>query len=128
MISSIIAMSLFTATATSEYSVLAQTQQCDLYEPKAIWQESNQVADELVLVIAMGERSSGGYYFEPKSTLATFDNGTITLDIDYVEPEAGMMTTMALTSPCISVALPAAWQPAESVQLNGMTVNIEASR
>lgn len=129
MISNIIAMSLFTATMTSEYAVLEQTQHCELYETTAVWQNSPPPdGDNLVLIIAMGERSSGGYYFEPKSTLATFDNSTITLDIDYVEPDAGMMTTMALTSPCISVALPAAWQSAKNVQMNGMSANIEAGQ
>lgn len=125
LLSGILAMSLFIDSGNT-FRVLDEGLHCTIYEPSAqLVAHARAENGEQSITIAMGEKSSGGYYFQVETNNAIFDGSTITLDITQVVPEPGMITTSALTSPCITVAVPKAWQTAESLSINNAVFVIE---
>ncbi|WP_158584131.1 protease complex subunit PrcB family protein [Salinibius halmophilus] len=117
-------MSLFHYSGDT-FRVLDEGLNCTVYEPTAELVSHAESGDnEQAIIIAMGERSSGGYYFQVQTNNAELAGTTIKLDITQVAPEPGMITTSALTSPCITVAVPKAWQTAESVAINNAEFSI----
>jgi hypothetical protein len=84
-------------------------------ELAALWPAGAAIEDvdfseESVVVVALGERRTGGYSVEVESVVAT-DDGVV---VRYVEgaPGPGCMTTQALTQPYRIIAIPRVEGPA----------------
>lgn len=52
-------------------------------------------------LLSLGTKTSGGYGLDLKQSIAAVRDQTAWVDIKIREPEPGMMTTQALTSPCL---------------------------
>lgn len=61
---------------------------------------------EGVLLIAMGQRSSGGYGLTLADDVAAVRDGVLTVRVDWREPPAGSRQAQVMTSPCLLVAVP----------------------
>lgn len=68
--------------------------------PQADWQH------ERLLVVSMGQRSSGGYGVALAEGHQR-QGDTLTVAVEWREPAPGTLQTMALTEPCLVAALPA---------------------
>lgn len=63
---------------------------------------------EGVLLIAMGQQSSGGYALSLSGAPATVENGVLTAPLEWREPPPGYAQTQVMTHPCLLVKLPKA--------------------
>jgi hypothetical protein len=61
---------------------------------------------ELLILITMGQKSTGGYSLILVGDKAMLQDGWAVIPVQWNVPAAGMMLTQALTSPCLFVALP----------------------
>lgn len=59
-----------------------------------------------VILLSMGQQTSGGYALKLASTPLRISNQKASLAIEWLTPQAGMMLTQALTSPCILIEIP----------------------
>ena len=62
--------------------------------------------ENIAVLIAMGQRSTGGYRLELRDDRAAVDNGAVELPVTWTEPDEDAMVTQAITSPCLMVTLP----------------------
>lgn len=58
-----------------------------------------------VLLIAMGQQTTGGYGLSLTGTPATVQDGVLTVPLAWREPLPGMILTQVMTSPCLLVKL-----------------------
>ena len=65
-------------------------------------------SEELALLIAMGQKTTGGYSLTLAEGLATVEDGVVTVRVFRQTPALGAMLTQQLTSPCLIVRLPKA--------------------
>lgn len=63
-------------------------------------------ANEQVLQINMGQKTTGGYSLKLIEGESSIQHGWVQIHLQWNKPAAGMMVTMALTSPCVMLALP----------------------
>lgn len=63
-------------------------------------------AREGVLLIAMGQQTTGGYALGLSGAPATVENGALTIPVEWREPSPGYAQTQAITHPCLLVKLP----------------------
>lgn len=63
-------------------------------------------AREGVLLIAMGQQTSGGYELSLTGRPATVQNGVLTVPVEWREPLPGYVQTQVMTHPCLLVKLP----------------------
>ncbi|HYG66627.1 MAG TPA: protease complex subunit PrcB family protein, partial [Anaeromyxobacteraceae bacterium] len=61
---------------------------------------------EVVVVIGMGRRPTGGYAVELARPAAAVKDGIAAIQVAFRSPPPDAMTTQALTSPCLAVRLP----------------------
>lgn len=61
---------------------------------------------ELLVLVRMGQQSTGGYSLAMIGDKARLQEGWLELPVHWREPGPGMIVTQALTSPCLFVALP----------------------
>ena len=59
-----------------------------------------------VLLIAMGQQTTGGYGLNLAGTSATVREGVLTVRVEWREPLPGYAQTQVMTSPCLLVKLP----------------------
>lgn len=59
-----------------------------------------------VLLIAMGQQTTGGYGLSLSGTTATVQDGVLTMRVEWREPRPGYAQTQVMTSPCLVVKLP----------------------
>ena len=79
-------------------------------------------AEEGVLLIAMGQQSSGGYGLGLTGATATVENGVLTVPVAWREPLPGYAQTQVMTYPCLLVKLPkAAFSQIRIVDQEGRT-------
>lgn len=67
----------------------------------------NVKSHERLILVSMGQKSSGGYALALATNRAELKGGIINLPIKAQQPAAGSMQTMQITSPCLIIALPA---------------------
>lgn len=60
-----------------------------------------------VLLIAMGQRSTGGYGLGFEQGSLQIDGDTLAVTVDWQEPVPGYLHTQALTQPCLLLKVPA---------------------
>ncbi|WP_455211795.1 protease complex subunit PrcB family protein [Kaarinaea lacus] len=121
------------STHTITVEVLYRNQQCSVAQAKTQWIDSPQayqaLFDELrksyigsqaqqppsvdmsthgVLLVAMGQKNTGGYAVDLADKEAVIDAGVLKLSAQWREPKPGMMLTQALTSPCLLLKIPKA--------------------
>lgn len=65
-----------------------------------------EFAHEQVLQINMGQKTTGGYSLNLIEGESNIQHGWAQIHLQWNKPAAGMMVTMALTSPCVMLALP----------------------
>jgi len=61
---------------------------------------------EGVLLIAMGQQTTGGYGLSLTGALATVQNGVLTVPVEWREPLSGYAQTQIMTNPCLLAKLP----------------------
>ena len=61
---------------------------------------------EQLVLVRMGQQSSGGYSLALLGDKAGLQDGWVELPVHWREPGPGMIVTQALTNPCLFVALP----------------------
>lgn len=61
---------------------------------------------EGVLLIAMGQQTTGGYGLSLIGRSATVQNGVLTVPVEWREPLPGYVQTQVMTNPCLLVKLP----------------------
>lgn len=61
-----------------------------------------------VLVIDMGQKSSGGYALRLSDRQATIEEGTLMVFVKMMLPAPGMVQTRMLTHPCLALSIPKA--------------------
>lgn len=67
---------------------------------------ASTLSDQRMLVlVSMGERTTGGYALELADPVARVSSGNAELRVRVVEPDAGSMVTQALTSPCLLLSV-----------------------
>jgi len=76
-------------------------------------------SNESVFIIAMGQKSSGGYNVSVKSISASKE--TLLAKVDWITPAADAMTSSALTSPCEIVKIPRNYSEEE---INQLTIKV----
>ena len=75
-----------------------------------------------VLLVAMGQKNTGGYSVDLANQEAVIDAGTLRVNVQWREPQKGMMLTQALTSPCVLLKIPnAEFERIEIKDHNGTT-------
>ena len=62
-------------------------------------------ADERMLQVSLGQKSSGGYAVALQTNTAPVTQDTLILPLTIEQPPAGSMQTMQLTYPCLVIAL-----------------------
>ena len=62
---------------------------------------------ESILLIAMGQQTTGGYGLSLIGTMATVQDGVLIVPVEWREPPPGAILTQAMTSPCLLAKLPA---------------------
>jgi hypothetical protein len=63
-------------------------------------------AREVVVVVGMGQRPTGGYAVELKETKGVVKDGIAAIQVVFRSPAPDAMVTQALTRPCLAVRLP----------------------
>lgn len=61
--------------------------------------------DELLFLVSLGEKSSGGYDLRIPRNTALQNGQTLQLPVETIEPAPGGVQTMQLTSPCLVLAV-----------------------
>ena len=61
---------------------------------------------EGVLLIAMGQQTTGGYGLSLTGAPATVQNGVLTVPVEWREPLSGYAQTQIMTNPCLLAKLP----------------------
>lgn len=137
---------------TAPIRVLASQDQCGaLHRPAARWiasasewrqlhaQVNNQwmnpppppavdFSRDGVLVVAMGQRSSGGYGLTLAEPSASVRDGVLTVRVDWREAAPDRHQTQALTNPCLLLKLPAVEFTRIQVVDQAGRVRLEGSR
>lgn len=63
-------------------------------------------SQEGILLIAMGQQTTGSYGLSLTGTTATVQDGVLTMRVEWREPRPGYAQTQVMTSPCLLVKLP----------------------
>ncbi len=120
-------------TASISVEVLYRDQQCGVLQAQTRWIETQQAYQTLfselrksyisnhdeqpppvdfsqngVLLVAMGQRNTGGYAVDFANSEAVISAGVLRFSVNWREPRKGMMVTQALTSPCMLLKTPKA--------------------
>ena len=61
---------------------------------------------EGILVVAMGQKPTGGYGLELNREFAVISNDTAVLKVSWIDPPKGAILPQIITSPCLAVILP----------------------
>jgi hypothetical protein len=61
---------------------------------------------EGILVVAMGQKPTGGYGLELNREFAVIADDTAVLRVSWIEPPKGVVLPQIITSPCLAVILP----------------------
>jgi hypothetical protein len=119
--------------ASVPIGIIYRNHQCNLMQAQARWVEEQPAYDALfkdllksyirsqtekppavdftqygVLLVAMGQKNTGGYAVDLASGDAKVGNGVLQVSVHWQEPRRGMMVTQALTSPCLLLKIPKA--------------------
>jgi hypothetical protein len=119
--------------ASVPVGIIYRNQQCNLMQAQARWVEEQPAYEALfkdllksyirsqtekppavdftqygVLLVAMGQKNTGGYAVDLASGDAKVGNGVLQVSVHWQEPRRGMMVTQALTSPCLLLKIPKA--------------------
>jgi len=76
-------------------------------------------SNESVFIIAMGQKSSGGYNVSVKNINASKD--TLLVEVEWLTPPQDAMTSSALTSPCEIVSIPKNYSEED---INQLTIKV----
>jgi hypothetical protein len=119
--------------ASVPVGIIYRNQQCNLTQAQARWVDGQPAYESLfkdllksyirsqtekppavdftqygVLLVAMGQKNTGGYAVDLASGDAMVENGVLQVSVHWQEPRRGMMVTQALTSPCLLLKVPKA--------------------
>jgi len=61
---------------------------------------------EGILIVAMGQKPTGGYGLELNREFAAISDDTAVLRVSWIEPPKGAVLPQIITSPCLAVILP----------------------
>jgi hypothetical protein len=61
---------------------------------------------EGVLIVAMGQKPTGGYGLELSREFAVLSNDTAVLSVSWIDPPKGAILPQIITSPCLAIILP----------------------
>lgn len=75
------------------------------------------LSGETAVAVFMGQRTSGGYSISVERVAAS--GSTLNVTVRFKAPEAGMLTTQALTSPWVLVKVPGVFTQVNVVDVNG---------
>lgn len=122
-----------TADTSIKIDSLYRNQQCSVLQEQIRWIDSQQEYQTLygqlrksymsnqaeqppavdftqngVLLVAMGQKTTGGYTVDLAASEARISGGVLTIQVQWRAPDPGMMVTQALTSPCMLLKVPKA--------------------
>jgi hypothetical protein len=61
---------------------------------------------EGILIVAMGQKPTGGYGLEMNREFAVISNDTAVLRVSWIDPPKGAILPQIITSPCLAIILP----------------------
>jgi len=61
---------------------------------------------EGILIVAMGQKPTGGYGLELNREFAVISDGTAVLQVSWIDPPKGAILPQIITSPCLAIILP----------------------
>lgn len=119
------------AVTPVQVSKIYNDQQCGLQQAQLVWIPSQQEYQTLfsnlrrsyienqakppplvewqdysAILVAMGQKNTGGYGLDVGNTDATVDDGVLSITLQWHEPKSGMIVTQVLTSPCLLLKVP----------------------
>jgi hypothetical protein len=86
------------------------------------------LSKEGVLLVAMGQKNTGGYSVDLANQEAVIDGGVLQVAVQWREPKKGMMVTQALTSPCLLLKIPNAEFDRIEIKDQSGAIRLSASR
>ena len=63
-------------------------------------------SQEGILIVAMGQKPTGGYGLELNREFAVISDDTAVLSVSWIDPPKGAVLPQIITSPCLAVILP----------------------
>jgi hypothetical protein len=79
-------------------------------------------SQEGILIVAMGQKPTGGYGLELNREFAVISNDTAVLKVSWIDPPKGAILPQIITSPCLAIILPRG--PYSQIQLLDQDANL----
>ena len=77
---------------------------------------------EGILIVAMGQKPTGGYGLELNREFAVISDDTAVLSVSWIDPPKGAILPQIITSPCLAIILPKG--PYSQIQLLDQDANL----